>query len=208
MKEVDLQSWDRREIYAFFSTLSRPYYSVDFRLDVTALHAYCKARALSFYLAMVYCVTQAVNGTPAFLYTIEDGKIFLLERREPSFTDRRRDEKYFHIVTLPCRGTLGEFCAEAAEKSRKQDLFLDPASEGRDLIYLSCLPWLDLTGLTNERGDESDDVIPRFAWGKLTEKDGRRTLGMSVEVDHRFVDGADIGAFVERLETLLAAPGE
>jgi chloramphenicol O-acetyltransferase type A len=52
---------------------------------------------------------------------------------------------------------------------------------------------------------DRDDAIPRIAGGKYTEWDGRRTLGMSVEVNHRFVDGADIGAFAERLERLIAA---
>lgn len=208
MTEIDLKSWDRRAIYEFFSPLRHPYYTVSFRLDVTELVAFCRREGLSFNLSMVYLVTQAVNGTEAFLYTIEDGEVFLLERREPSFTDRRPDEKYFHIVTMPCRGTMAEFCSEAAEKSRTQSFFLDPAAEGKDLIYLSSVPWLDLTGLTNERGDDHDDVIPRIAWGKHTGRDGRRSLCMSLELDHRFVDGADIGAFAARLEALIAELGE
>ena len=63
---------------------------------------------------------------------------------------------------------------------------------------------MDLTALTNERGDDRDDAIPRIAWGKFVEEGGRLMLGMSVEVNHRFVDGADIGAFVGRLEEKLA----
>ena len=205
MKEIQTESWDRREIYSFFSSLSNPFYSVCFRLDVTALRAYCKSRGLSFYLSMVYLVTRAVNDTEAFLYTLEEGRVFLLERREPSFTDRREGEKYFHIVTTPCRGSMAEFCAEAAARSRGQEEFLVSASETKDLIYLSSLPWLDLTALTNERDLDPDDAVPRIAWGRFTERDGRFTLGMSVEVNHRFVDGADIGAFAKRLEELIAA---
>lgn len=206
MKRIDMDSWERREIYRFFSPLSDPFYAVSFRLDVTGLYDYCKSRELSFFLAMVYLVTQAVNDTEAFLYTLDGGEVCMLERREPSFTDRRAGEKYFHIVTMSCRGTLAQFCAEAAERSRAQRVFIAPAAEGKHLLYLSCLPWLDLTALTNERDPDRDDAIPRIAWGRFTvDANGRRTLGMSVEVNHRFVDGADIGAFAARLEELIAA---
>lgn len=205
MKKIDLERWDRREIFDFFSPLSNPFYSVTFRLDVTELYRFCRERGLSFYYTMVFLVTRAVNGTEAFLYTIRGGEVFLLDRREPSFTDRREGEKYFHIVTMPCRGSVEEFCAAAAEKSRSLRGFIDCAAESDELIYLSSLPWLDLSSLTNERDLDPDDAIPRIAWGKYTEENGRRTLGMSVEVNHRFVDGADIGAFAGRLEEMIAS---
>jgi chloramphenicol O-acetyltransferase type A len=205
VKKIDLECWDRREIFDFFSPLSNPFYSVTFRLDVTELYRFCRERGLSFYYTMVFLVTRAVNGTEAFLYTIRGGEVFLLDRREPSFTDRREGEKYFHIVTMPCRGSVEEFCAAAAEKSRSLRGFIDCAAESDELIYLSSLPWLDLSSLTNERDLDPDDAIPRIAWGKYTEENGRRTLGMSVEVNHRFVDGADIGAFAGRLEEMIAS---
>ena len=205
MRKIDREHWERREIFDFFSPLSHPFYAVTFRLDVTEVYRFCKARGLSFYYTMIWLVTQAVNGTEAFLYTIRDGEVFLLDRREPSFTDMHADAKYFHIVTMPCAGTVEEFCAAAAEKSRAQSGFIDFSAESGDLVYLSALPWLDLSALTNERDLDPDDAIPRIAWGKYTEENGRKTLGMSVEVNHRFVDGADIGAFARRLEERIAA---
>lgn len=205
MKKIDRESWDRREIYDFFSPLSHPFYAVTFRLDVTELYRRCREDGLSFYYAAIWLVMRAVNETEAFLYTIRSGEVYLLDRREPSFTDRHEGERYFHIVTLPCRGSLEEFCAAAREKSLAQAGFIDYAAEGDALVYLSTLPWLDLTALTNERDLDPDDAIPRIAWGRYTERDGRKTLAMSVEVNHRFVDGADIGAFAERLEKLIAA---
>ena len=93
MRKIDLDNWDRREIYAFFSPLAQPWYSVSFRLDVGGLYRYVKENGLPFYYAMCYLVTQAVNETEAFLYTLRGGEVFLLDRREPSFTVRRAGEK-------------------------------------------------------------------------------------------------------------------
>ena len=205
MKKIDRENWPRREIFEFFSPLSNPFYSVTFRLDVTNVYRFCKRRGLSFYYTLIFLVMRAVNETEAFLYTLRNGEIFLLDRREPSFTDRRAGEKFFHIVTMPCAGSVEDFCAAAAEKSRLQSGFIDYSSESAELVYLSALPWLDLSALTNERDLDPDDAIPRIAWGKYTEENGRKTLGLSVEVNHRFVDGADVGAFAARLEELIAA---
>ena len=44
MRKIDLNSWDRREIYDFFSPLAQPWYTVSFRLDVGGLYA----RAIAF----------------------------------------------------------------------------------------------------------------------------------------------------------------
>ena len=155
MRMIDRAHWDRREIFDFFSPLSNPFYAVSFRLDVTELYRYCKVEGLSFYYAMIFLVTRAVNETEAFLYTLRDGEVFLLDRREPSFTDRHAGAKYFHIVTMPCAGSIAQFCAAAAETSRAQQGFIDYASERADLVYLSTVPWLDLTALTNERDMET-----------------------------------------------------
>ena len=66
-------------------------------------------------------------------------------------------------------------------------------------MYLSCLPWLDLTALTNERDPDKDDTVPRISWGKYAETDGRKQLNLSLEVNHRFIDGIHIGKFQDAL---------
>jgi chloramphenicol O-acetyltransferase type A len=200
MQKIDLAVWPRAELFRFFSTVSNPFYSVTFRVDVTNLHAYTKAHGISFYYALGYLVTDAVNSVVNFRYTIRDGEVWLLDKRIPSFTDLKPDSEQFHIVTLPKIGTLDEFCCAAKAKSAAQQSFLDQSGELDDLIYFSCVPWFDLTAATNERDFDRDDNIPRICWGKYVPADGRETLGMSVEVNHRFIDGYHLGQFYQKLQ--------
>ena len=145
MQKIDLAVWPRAELFRFFSTVSDPFYSVTFRVDVTNLHAYTKAHSISFYYALCYLATDAVNAVENFRYTIRDGEVFLLDGRIPSFTDLKPDSEQFHIVTLPKTGTLDGFCHAAKAKSDAQQSFLDQSGELDDLIYFSCVPWFDLT---------------------------------------------------------------
>lgn len=200
----DFENWPRREIYEFFSAVSQPFYSVTFRVDVTRVHEYVKARGLSFYYALTWLVTRAVNRVPEFLLTIRGGQVQELPRREPSFTDIRPGSDCFYMVTMNGMDELDEFCREAKRRSAAQEVFLDPESESDALIYISCAPWLDITALTNERDFDRDDAVPRIAWGKYTEENGRLALGMSVEVNHRLIDGVHLGQFAKALDEEIA----
>ena len=205
IRDIDMSAWPRREIYDFFSPISNPFYSVTFTLDVTNLYRYVKERELSFYYALVYLCTQAVNRVEAFLYTIEDGKVLIYDKRQPSFTDLEKGSELFRMVFVPCEGSLDEFCRAAKAKSESQHFFFDPTAETNDLIYFSCLPWMDVTGLTNERNLDPDDAIPRIAWGKYIDVDGRKQLHISLEINHRLIDGVHLGRFNEELCRLIEA---
>ena len=205
IRDIDMNTWPRREIYDFFSPISNPFYSVTFTLDVTNLYRCVKERELSFYYALVYLCTQAVNRVEAFLYTIEDGKVRIYDKRQPSFTDLEKGSELFRMVFVPCEGSLDEFCRAAKAKSESQHFFFDPTAETNDLIYFSCLPWMDVTGLTNERNLDPDDAIPRIAWGKYIDVDGRKQLHLSLEINHRLIDGVHLGRFNEELCRLIEA---
>lgn len=203
MKELCYETWKRRELYEFFSAMSNPFYSATFNLDVTELYDYVKRHGLSFYYALTYLVTKAVNSVEALRCAMHDGVPVLYEKRLPSFTDLKPGADAFHIVTMPCEGGIDEFCAAAREKSRAQTCFIDMENEGDDLIFISCLPWVELTAFTNERNCEKDDAIPRITWGKYRRENGRLILGMSIELNHAFADGKHIGDFATELRRLI-----
>lgn len=204
MKVIDMDSWPRREIFDFFSGMRRPFYSVSYRQDVTRLYNYAKAHKLSFYYCLIYLVTCTMNSLEAFRYSIMDGRVVLLDARRPSFTDMKPGAEYFHVCSMPLEGGLADFCAAARQRSHSQSGFISCPDKQPDLIYVSCLPWLDITGLTNEGDMLPDDCIPRITWGKFIREGERVTLGISLEVNHRFIDGADIGRFSAELDRLIA----
>lgn len=204
MQTIDYEKWERRELYEFFSPMSNPFYSVTFNVDVTELYDYVKPKGLSFYYALTYLVTKAVNSVRALRYAMHDGSPVLLDERMPSFTDLKSGADTFHIVTMPCKGSLEDFCAEAKRKSAAQTSFIDMSSESDDLIFISCLPWVEMTAMTNERNFVKDDAVPRIAWGKYRIENGHKILGMSLELNHAFADGKHVGEFALELRRLIS----
>ncbi len=76
--------------------------------------------------------------------------------------------------------------------------------EGReDLIYITCIPWVSFTNLSHTVSLNKDDSIPRFAWGKYFEENGRILMPFSVQAHHSFVDGIHMGRYYDILQKYL-----
>ena len=208
MTVIDKAAWPRREHYAFFAPMSNPFYSLTFPVDVTTLKSYTKRNKISFYYSLVYLVTKAMDQVEAFRYKCRGDEIVLHDHLIPSFTDLKPGSELFHITTLEAGEDMAGFCRRAGEASRAQTKFINNGPwPGDQLIYFTCQPWFPITSLTNERDLNPEDSVPRVAWGKYEEKDGRLVLSMSLELNHRLVDGVHVGQFYQRLNALMEALG-
>ena len=86
MREIDLQTWARRNVYGLFSDYDWPFYQVSFPLDVTNLRAYTKKEGLSFYFTLSWLLTKGMEQQEAFLIRIHEGRLFVLDELMPSCT--------------------------------------------------------------------------------------------------------------------------
>lgn len=208
MTIIDRAVWPREGHYRFFEPMSNPIFALTFPVDVTNLRAHVKQRGLSFYTAMVFLVTKSLEDVEAFRLRDRKGTIVRHDRLVPSFTDLKPDSDLFHIVTLEAGEDLQDFCLRAkALSSTATGLFVSgPGEWDHDQeVFFTCLPWFPVTGALNERDNDPCDAIPRIAWGKWEEKDGRTVLSVSMEANHRLVDGVHVGKFYQALERRIAA---
>lgn len=208
MTVIDRKTWPREGHYRFFEPMSNPIFALTFPVDVTGLRAYVKASGLSFYTALVFLVTKAMEDVEAFRLRDRNGVIVRHDRLIPSFTDLKPDSELFHIVTLEAGDDLADFCRRAkALSAAATRLFVSgPGGWDHDQeIFFTCLPWFPLTGAVNERNADPCDAIPRVAWGRWEERDGRTVLSISLEANHRLVDGVHVGQFYRALERRIEA---
>lgn len=109
MTVIDRSAWPREGHYRFFEPMSNPIFALTFPVDVTALREYVKRKHLSFYMALVFLVTKAMEDTEAFRLRDRQGTIVRHDRLVPSFTDLKPDSDLFHIVTLEAGDELEDF---------------------------------------------------------------------------------------------------
>ena len=74
-----------------------------------------------------------------------------------------------------------------------------------DLIYISSLPWIDTQTITNPLPyeDKMSMSIPRFNWGKCVREGDRYAMGLSVTLNHAYIDGFEASMMLQTLQQLL-----
>lgn len=207
--EIDISKWERKGLFEYFSKCATPHYCVAFNVDVTNLLRFTREHRISFYYSLIYLCTRSLNEIDEFLLETENDKVFKIERRIPSFIDMKKGTTVFHIASLPCDGDIVEFAMNARVESENNPLPIGETNSTEPLIVFSCIPWADITMCTNERDYTDpklrDDTAPILVWGKYTEQNGKYVLNMTIDVNHRLIDGYHIGQFVQKLDEKIAA---
>lgn len=201
MKTINLETWERKEHYLFFKKLDVPQYDITFQIDITPLYQYVKDRGISFYLTMIYVVMQTINEIDAFKYRIKDDQVVYFEKTHPSFTDVMAGSHLFKMVSTEMIEDLNDFLTKAKEDSRAQKTLVDLKKEARiDMVYITSFPWGSFTSASHAYHIDPSDAIPRVSWGKYYKQEDKWLIPFNLRVHHGFIDGYDVGVFLEKLQ--------
>ena len=201
MKEIDIENWERKNHYLFFSNMDYPHYNLCFDVEITDFLSSLKQRNMPFYYAMIYAATRSANAVEAFRYRIRDNKIVLHDELFPSFTYLKKGEELFKMVTLAMEDDLEKFVNNAQTKSMEQrEYFIQSDFVGKDhYIFITSIPWISFTHISHTIRLNKNDSVPRISWGKYYNNDGKVLLPFSVQVNHCFADGIHISQYQEAL---------
>ena len=149
-KEIDINTWDRKEHFEFYSDIATPHYCIAFNIDITKLLKFTRENKISFYYSLIYLCTQSINEIDEFLLETDDNKVYKIDRRVPCFTDLKKGATSFHMVSLPCNGDIIEFATNARKESENNPLSVYSLGGLRESqIVFSCIPWADITMCSN-----------------------------------------------------------
>ena len=203
---IDVETWPRKDAYRLFSRGYLPYFSVTTPLDVTELRRFTKKEGLSFYRAMVYIVTRAMNELEPFRLRIRKDGIAVCETVSPSYTTAGRDGSFgiSDVEYLPGE-TMADFCRRALEKEASQREQMAVQDDVRDdLIFISTVPWFVTTSVLQEQPTDPDDSFPRVLWDRIHEEKGRQLVNFTAQLNHRLLDGSHVRDLLLRMEELMA----
>lgn len=211
MKIIDKSSWKRRTTYENFIKYTNPIFSISTRLDVTELVSYCKKTGHGFFATLLYFVTCCANEIEELRTRIQGDDVVLFDKVDASYIVLLGNEELATCVTK------AEDDFERFYQAVKRDVS-NAVEKGQpefnatfifDCLYVSCLPWVDITSVSNpyHLDDPCASSIPRITWGKYTENAaGRFELGMDVAAHHALIDGRQVAMFYETLAAALGEP--
>lgn len=210
-KYIDMDTYKRKDHFAYFSSLAYPYVGLTSNVDITDWLGRIKSRGLPFFLSACYCAVRAANRVPAFRQRILEGRIIEFDRCIASYTVALEDGTFCFCTLeedLPYLDYLeylaeGARAQEAAVKNPRIDESEDDVFINLSKYYISSLPWVSYTALVQPVPMPADST-PRITWGKYFTQEGKILLPVSVLCHHALVDGAHIAAFYQALDKELA----
>ncbi len=206
-KYIDMENWIRKEHYHFFSQFSYPHFSICANLDITNYFKYIKEHDIPFFLSITYLASKTANEIPEFRQRIRENKVIEYEIVRPAFTVMT-ETKLFSFCTVDYIEDFYAFkdsAMEAMEKVKKNIILSDEPGED-DLLYMTSIPWVSFTSMAHPIQMNPADSIPRIAWGKYFEENGRMKLPLSIQMHHALADGLHAGEYYNILQEMMEHP--
>jgi chloramphenicol O-acetyltransferase type A len=199
MKEIELDTWKRKEHFEFFKRTDLPFYNVN--VDITGLKEFAKTNSLSLNNTFIFLATRSLNKIENFRYRLRNNTVVLHDSLNPSFAHLKSGDDLFSMITVDFCDDIFEFDLEVKKEVEHTTSYFDLHKlAGRDdFVFISPLPWFSFTGVDHTMSLKKDDAIPRISWGKYFENNGRVFLPFNIQVNHIFVDGIHVGYFFEEL---------
>ncbi|AAK78216.1 MULTISPECIES: CatA-like O-acetyltransferase [Clostridium] len=207
MKYIDMSNWKRRDHFNYFRNLDYPHFNICANLDITNFYNYIKENKLPFFISVLYASTKTANGIQEFRLRIREDKLIEHEIVHPSFTIMTEgevfnfcDAKFIENYTDFKDNTLKEIEKAKLNTCLKNDKKRD------DLLYTTSIPWISFTSISHPINTNTTDSIPRIAWGKFFNENGKVKLPFSVQAHHAVVDGVHAGHFFNIIQEMFNNP--
>lgn len=201
---LEMETWLRKDHFLFFNRFDEPFFGVCVEVDCTHAYEAAKSKGLSFFLLYLHKSLLSANLIEAFRYRIIDGEVWVYDQVNASPTINRPDgtfgyaymnfEEDFEVFRLNAQIEISRI-----QNSRG----LVPAISGENVIHYSSMPWINFTAVSHARSFGFNDSIPKITFGKMTEKNGRKRMPVSVHVHHALMDGWDVGRFLDHFQMIM-----
>jgi chloramphenicol O-acetyltransferase type A len=205
-QKVDIETWERRALFRFFTGFPEPFHGVCLRLDCTATYHYAKQNGISVFLSLLHRSLVAAQYVENFHTRIVDGAAWRYDVIHGGSAVGRPNGT-IGFAHYPYNARIKDFVDEASievERVRQRD-DIERYPEA-NLIRYSTLPWFDFTSISHARDFSHEDSAPKITFGKITESDGHSTMPVSIHVHHALADGLHVAQFVDHFQKLLDEP--
>lgn len=204
MKELDIENWNRKEIFQFFKQFTDAYFSVIVHVDVTRAYNYSKKQHISFFVLYLHTCMKALNSVENLRYRIREDKVIIHDVIHASPTILRNDNTFgfsFIHYNNDIEVFNKNFLSEKERIQNSTNLF--PKEDTDNCIYCSALPWINFSGHKEPLFGVVKESVPKLAFGKFEIKDNKKLMPVSIAVNHALVDGYHVGEFVELFQRYL-----
>ena len=202
---IDLESWKRREIFHYFSSIAPTTYSITEELDITELKRVLKAHNLKFYPAYLFLVTRSISVIEELRIGYRDKTLGIWSHLTPFYAVFHPDDNTFSLMWTEYCNSFPEFYRRFMEDKEKygdnhgllskKDQLPPPSA-----YTVSSLPWLSFKSFSLYSSSPSPYFFPSVETGKFRTEGDRLILPLSITLHHGTTDGYHVASFFSFLQ--------
>ena len=206
MEIINIESWNRKEHFEFFSRMASPYFGITTEVDCTIAYDNAKENGNSFFAHYLHKSMIAVNSVEELRLRIVDNKVALFEKINAGATVGRADGT-FGFIFVNFSDDFENFNKELQNEIQtvlnSTGLRLNDDDIKKDLIRHSTIPWTSFTGLLHPTNFDRTESVPKITFGKFSIREGKKYLPVSIEAHHGLVDGFHLAKYLSEFQRQL-----
>ena len=169
---IDVEKWNRREIFFYFSRIAPTTYSVTSSLDITNMIKALKEHNLKFFPSFLYLSTTIINQHSEFRVAIKDGNIGYYSSLTPFYPTFHSSGKTISILWTEYTPSLFEFHNAYLEDNKlygenKGFLGIEGSIPTENAYTISVLPWLSFSSFSLTSSSHNPYFFPSIEGGKF-----------------------------------------
>lgn len=206
MKIINVDQWNRKEHYEFFSKMDSPYFGITTEVDCSIAFDNAKKNGHSFFAAYLHKSMVAVNAVENLKLRIVDNQVVEYDQIHAGTTIGREDGT-FGFAFIPFSQDFDVFNAELqreiVEVQNSTGIRLNNGELGKDLIRHSTFPWNSFSALRHPFSFDNTKSVPKITFGKFNIQNNKKMLPVSVEAHHGLADGFHLAQYLEEFQKQL-----
>ena len=203
--KIDMEAWDRRDLYRFYMNELKITMNMTVKMDVTHALAFSRSRGLKFHSVMMWAVGRILNARDEFRYSLDkDGELIKWDFISPSYTDFNPDTEHFVKFVTEYSEDLEDFCARVEIDKEKHKMGCGFIPNQPPNVYdISCMPWVSYEALTLHVDAGAPSLFPVVLWGKYQEEGEATVMSVTMNINHAVCDGFHLCRFFNELQDYL-----
>ena len=203
---IDLQEWERGQIFYYFTKMAPTGYSLTVKLDVTRMKDTLERAGKKFYPAYLWLITKTLNNHKEFRMAEKDGCLGYYNSLTPLYATFHEDDKTFSLMWTKYDDDFSAFYDAYIKDQKcygenhgilaKQDMLPPP-----NAYTVSCVPWICFDHFSVHSYENKPYYFPSIEAGKFVTKDGKVLMPLSITCHHATTDGYHVRMFLEELQT-------
>ena len=200
---IDQQTWARKEYFDHYFSSVPCTYSMNVRLDITAI----LESGVKLYPAMLYAISTIVNRHHEFrTCQNENHEVGIFSEMMPCYTVFHKESETFSNLWTPYHPCFGEFLRQYQQDLQQYGNILKMEAKPDTPINtfpVSMVPWTTFEGFNLNLQKGFEYLLPIFTMGKYYQEQERHWLPLAIQVHHAVCDGFHVSRFVSELQDLI-----